>query len=304
MVPDFHDQTVREALAGASLFLAERNVRHPRLSAEVLMQHVLRVNRAYLYAHGEERLEPQAATRYGEWVRRRSLHEPLQYIVGECEFFGVPFFVREGVLIPRPETELLVEWVLKQRPELPPRPVIADIGTGSGAIAVTLALQLAGATIYAVDISHEALAVARENADRHGVGNRIVFLQGDLLSPLLEQGVAVDVLVSNPPYVASGELPGLDREVVEYEPWLALDGGDDGLLFYRKICARLPALIRQRKRLPGSRFAVALEVGAQQAEPVSAWLREAAGTVAHRVAVDHLADLAGIPRIVTARCTF
>jgi len=236
--PTTAKNSVGSALAHGFAYLAEAGIPSPRLDAEVLLAHVLQWNRARLYARPEFELsEPQWAA-FLNAVQRRSRHEPVPYIVGHREFYGLDFLVDRRVLIPRPETELLVVKALEINARQQPgkgRPLLVDVGTGSGILAVSLAVNLPGATVYATDTSPDALAVAAANAARHGVDGRVHLLRGDLLQPLPER---VHIIVANLPYIPSGRLPTLDPDVVEYEPLGALDGGPDGLQPIRHLLAQ------------------------------------------------------------------
>src|SRR5271170_4261428 len=206
-----------------------------RRDAELLLMRVLGCDRAYLLTHPETALTAEQAALYEEWLSRRARHEPVQYIIGEHEFFGLKFRVTPDVLIPRPETEHLVEAALA-RVDRHVAPRIADIGTGSGVIAVALAHALPNARITALDISPTALAVAQENAEVHAAGSRIRFLQSDLLDAVA--GEQFDMMVSNPPYVAEDE--DLEPQVRDYEPASALFAGPEGLDVYRPWPAGIP----------------------------------------------------------------
>lgn len=273
--------TVQEALAQGTAALAAASSPSARLDAEVLLADVLGLRRVDLYARPELALTPAQEERYRMLLERRALREPVSYLVGRKEFFGLTFLVDRRVLIPRPETEVLVEralaWVEGRRG----RPAIADIGTGSGCIAVALASRLPEARIYATDISTEALEVAAENVRRHGVERQVVLLHGDLGDPLPEQ---VDLLVANPPYTVWDTLPA---GITAYEPQLALDGGDDGLAVYRRLLPRLRAHLR-------AGGAAMVEVGDGQAEAVQRLSREMVGEVPLR----SWPDYAGLPRVV------
>jgi release factor glutamine methyltransferase len=208
---------------------------HPeraRLDAEAMLRHQLGRDRAWLLAHGDDAVELANAAAFAEIVGRRLAGEPIQYITGSAEFYGLPFAVAPGVLIPRPETEHLVEEVLRLAAQFP-APRIADIGTGSGAIAVALAHSLQQAQITATDLSEQALGIARKNALHNGVLNRIEFLEGDLFAPLA--GQRFDIVASNPPYVPLADSPSLSVEVREFEPHSALFAGEDGLDLYRRL---------------------------------------------------------------------
>jgi len=262
----------------------------------VLLAHVLKVSRTHLLAHPERVLTASEQAAYEVLVQRCAQGEPLFYLIGRREFYGLDFQVDRRVLIPRPETELLVERALSL---VTPASTIVDVGTGSGCIAVTLAVRLSddrrpssvvgrrSSVIYATDISPAALEVAQANAARHGVAGRITFLQGDLLAPLPGP---VDLIVANLPYVARAEWGGLgaERNVVEFEPAVALDGGRDGLDLFRRFFKQAPAYLA-----PGG--AILLEIGAGQAEAVVR-LAQAAFPAAE---IATTRDYAGLERIVS-----
>jgi release factor glutamine methyltransferase len=248
------------------------------LDAHVLLAAVLGVDRTHLLGHPEQVLSAEQAAQFGAWVERHAAGEPVAYILGRRGFYDLDLLVTSDVLIPRPETELLLEQALafaQQHPGL----TAVDIGTGSGALAVTFAKHAPGATVYAVDISPQALAVAQRNAQAQDVA--VTFLEGDLLGPLIERGVKVDLVMANLPYIATDEVPRLD--VSRYEPVLALDGGPDGLDLVRRLLAQLPQVAR-----PGA--LVLLEIGADQG----------AATLALAGATGRLfQDYAGLDRIVS-----
>ncbi len=231
--------TLGMSLMEGSRFLSRAAIESPRLDAEVLLRHVIGIDRAQLYLRIDETIKAEAEQQYWELLRRRVRREPLAYITGRKEFWSLDFSVTRDVLIPRPETELLVEAALEQtRQGLKSRAKIVDLGTGSGAIAVCLAKELPEAQISAVDISSAALQVARANAERHGVADRIRFLHGDLFAPLAGERESFDLIVANPPYVRSGDVAKLEPEIREWEPMAALDGGRDGLDIYRRIASQ------------------------------------------------------------------
>jgi len=260
---------------------------HPesaRRDADVLLMHTLKKSRAWLMAHGDELLSDELFLSYTELLERRRRGEPIQYITGETEFYGLPFRVTPEVLIPRPETEHLVEKVIELAARFE-QPRIVDVGTGSGAIAVALAHEWLSAVITAIDLSSSALAIARENAKRNEVDLR--FLDGDLLAPVA--GECFEIVVSNPPYVPSGDRATLSVEVREYEPALALFAGDDGLDVYcRLIPAAFGALV------PGGY--VALEIGYGQSKAITELLAKAGFEQ-----IEFVPDLQGIPRVASAR---
>ncbi|HEY1646787.1 MAG TPA: peptide chain release factor N(5)-glutamine methyltransferase [Terracidiphilus sp.] len=262
---------------------------HPdraRPDAETLLFTTLGKNRAWLLAHLDDELPEPAVSRYAEWIERRSFGEPIQYITGEAEFYGLPFHVTRDVLIPRPETEHAVEKGLELAAQFA-APRIVDVGTGSGAIAVALAHNLPGAMVTATDLSDAALNVARENAGRNRVAGQICFLCGDLLAPV--SGERFDVIVSNPPYVPAGDRAALAVEVRDYEPAQALFAGEDGLAIYRRLIpAAFAALV------PGG--SLVLEIGFGQQASVRALLADSGFGE-----IGFTADLQGIPRIACAR---
>lgn len=262
--------------------LQEAGVDTPRLDAEILLADVLGVSRAYLFAHPEKEVTERARQEWHQRLERRRAREPLAYILGRAEFYGLEFTVTPDVLIPRPETEVLVEAVLSVHPVR-----VADIGTGSGCIAVAVAVKLPEVQVWATDISESALRIARENAERHGVARRVKLVQGDLLQPLV--GMRFDVIASNPPYVAESERLSLQPEVREWEPAHALFAGDDPLQFHRRMAAEAHFHLHEGGWLM-------LEVGMGQAESVAFLLQEA-GYRQVRI----LNDLAGIGRVVVGQ---
>jgi len=283
--------TVRDALRVATTRLADAGIPTPRLDAEVLLAHVLGTRREVLYAHPERRLEPDEYAAYQAALERRLTRLPVAYITGRKEFMSLEFVVDENVLIPRPETETLVETVIERlRAREGGATIVADIGTGSGAIAVSIAWFVRDVSLVAVDISPEALRVTRENASRHGVEKRIQFLQGDLLSPLEGRGLEgrVFAIVSNPPYLSRRAMASLPPEVAK-EPRVALAGGGQGVDFARAILEGAP------RYLSDGGF-VALEVGHDQAGLVRGFAAEELGYSS----VDVVRDYAGTERVVVA----
>jgi release factor glutamine methyltransferase len=260
---------------------------HPdraRLDAETLLLHVLGKNKAWLLAYADEEFPDEQATRFLGMIERRYAGEPIQYIIGETEFYGLPFRVTPDVLIPRPETEHLVEKVLELAANFA-APRIVDVGTGSGCIAIALAHKLPHAAVTAIDLSTAALAVAEENAKRNGVAIR--FLEGDLLAPVADE--RFEIVVSNPPYVPATDRSTLAVEVREYEPALALFAGDDGLEVYRRLIpAAFDALI------PGG--FVVLEIGCGLSPAITELL-----TRTGFEQIEFVPDLQGIPRVACAR---
>ena len=279
--------TARSVIAGGTKSLATGP--HPeraRQDAETLLLGVLETSRAWLLAHMDEELDPGDAIRYKLLIHLRYKGEPIQYIAGQCEFYGLPIRVSAGVLIPRPETEHLVDQALLLSARFQ-APRIADVGTGSGCIAIALAHHLPDAKITAIDLSPKALVRASESAALNKVLPRIRLIEGDLLAPVAEE--QFDLIVSNPPYVPEADRPSLSVEVRDYEPALALFAGDDGLEVYRRLIPQAFAAL-----VPGG--ALLLEIGYGQLEPVRALL----GTAGFGE-IDSVPDLRGIPRVVHAR---
>jgi release factor glutamine methyltransferase len=298
-VPEWLCPKVEDCLASGTLLLERAGIETARLDAECLLAHVLASTRWQVILELRRRLTQAEFGRYLALLERRERREPLAYLLGAREFWSLPLAVSSGVLIPRPETETLVEAalaVLRRTPPQPPAPnpqppVVIELCTGTGAIAVALARELAAARIIATDISRRAIRVARANAERHGVTDRITFLRGNLWRALDGQGPAdgVDLVVSNPPYIPSGTLATLMPEV-QWEPRRALDGGPDGLRFHREIIAAAPQHLR-----PGG--LLLLEIGADQAGAVNRFVNATDGFEEPRV----LQDLAGRDRVVVAR---
>ncbi len=256
----------------------------PRRDAELLLLRIIQRDRAFLLTNPDAELTTEQTQQYDQWLRRRAAHEPIQYILGEQEFFGLTFHVTPDVLIPRPETEHLVEALLERVPhdELLQ---IADVGTGSGAIAVALAHSLSQGRITALDISDAALAIALENAKIHHVNDRIRFLNSDLLSAVA--GEQFDAVVSNPPYVAESDRDSLERQVRDYEPVSALFAGPSGLDIYNRLIPQARELLK-----PGGWLLMEIGQGQQDAltQLLSGWSR-----------VGFIDDLQGIPRVACAQ---
>lgn len=279
--------TIEEALRRASFSLRAADIDSPRREAEALLCASLRRPLSYLYAHPDDMLSKEESDLFMSWAERRAAGEPFAYLCGEREFMGLIFYTAPGALIPRPETEILVEAVADSL-KTACRPHILEVGTGSGAIAVSLAVLLPDARVTACDISPAALAVAARNTARHRVGDRVRLLSGDLYAPVEGEKTFFTAVVSNPPYVSSLEMPGLPATVRGFEPALALDGGYDGLDYYRRLTAEIGSLTHRPDLL-------AFEVGKGQAATV-AGLCVAAGYEN----TCRIHDLAGIERVVTA----
>lgn len=286
-------RTVMELIRLAADHLRKSGVGSARLDAELLLGHVLGVDRLALYVGFDRPVMEDEVAAYRRLIAARARRVPVAYLVGYKEFCGLRFAVDPNVLIPRPETELLVERLVGYLTEQGDRHDgairVVDVGTGSGAIAVSVAVKVPTAHVYATDLSPAALAVAARNAQAHGVQERVTFLSGNLLGPLPRALMGhVHAVACNPPYIPTPELGGLEPEVRQ-EPRLALDGGPDGLAVYRKLCREVGPWLQ-----PGGMLV--LEVGAGQSKPVQQLLSQPAGR--WRTEVYH--DYAGYDRIVTA----
>ena len=283
------EMRLRVALAQAATVLENAGIEESNLDAELLLVHALGITRAQFHAHPQSQLSPTELVRYRQLIERRARREPVAYIVGHKEFYGLDLFVDERVLIPRPETELLVEKAIEVSQR---QSVVADVGTGSGAIAVSLAVHLPQALVYATDASPAALEVAARNCRRHSVEDRIHLLQGHLLEPLPEP---IDLIVANLPYVSRAELAQLPPEISHYEPREALDGGPDGLDCIRRLLTLRQAQdVAQAGGHLKSRGIVLLEIGATQGEAVVALARRNFPAARVQIAQDY----AGLDRAV------
>lgn len=311
--------TIGRILKWTEQYFRDKGIESPRLDAEVLLAHVLEKQRIYLYVHFDEPLQPAELAAYREMIKQRVLRVPVAQILGEKEFMGLTFKVTADTLVPRPDTEILVQAAVERlkamkgeakAPEdealadgeeassaanrdeaavdVSQEPLrIADIGTGSGAICLSVLRYLAGTVADTVDISPAARAVAEENAASLGLQDRVTFHTGDLLQPLV--GMTFAAILSNPPYIPEADIAGLAPEVRLKEPHTALSGGQDGLDFYRRLAKEAPAML-----VPGG--FMAFEVGIHQAEPVAA-LAKANPLIAR---TEILPDYAGIDRVVVA----
>jgi len=256
--------SIRGALLWGVQVLRQAGLENSRLDAEVLLRHTLDMEKEQLYMNGDSPISAGQEAKFRELLLRRSRREPVVYITGHKEFWSLDFFVTPAVLIPRPETELLVEVALQYARQFASRSSVKvlDIGTGSGAISVCLAKEQPTAAIVAVDISPVALDVARVNARRHGVVDRIRFLPRDLFAPVNAVAETFDLIVSNPPYIRSGELPRLAPDIHRWEPTIALDGGPDGFDTYRRI-------IEEGHKYLVTGGSIVLEIGADMAPDVA-----------------------------------
>jgi release factor glutamine methyltransferase len=286
--------TVRRALRQAAASLSGAGIESARLDAELLLAEALGLDRSKLYLHYEAPLEARAEERYRALLARRVDGEPAAYITGRREFWSLDFLVTPAVLVPRPETEMLVEvavGLFEAESQISERKFqILDLGTGSGAISISLAKEITNAEVWATDVSLDALEIARANARRHGVERKIHFLSGDVFEPVRDRPELFDMIISNPPYVRRAALDALPRDVRDFEPRVALDGGADGLEFYRRI---IPGALGY---LTMSGF-LAVEIGADMGEDVARLFTDAGGYAPPQLC----RDLAGKQRIVCAR---
>ena len=284
--------TAADLVSEAAGALAAAGRPEPERDAALLLGHVLGVDRAALHARPQRAVDDAAAGRFRALVARRVAREPLQYLTGLQEFWSLPFRVTPAVLIPRPETEGILETLFAL--DLPPEPLLLDLGTGSGCLAVAAARERPRARVVATDVSEAALEVARGNARALGVGERIAFRHGDLFAALTpeEGAVRFDAILSNPPYIGAAELDTLEPEVREHEPREALSPGADGLAVHRRIVAEAPDHLA-----PGGHLLV--EIGMGQGDAVQALY-----AAQLRLRLTRLrADLAGIPRVAVSRTT-
>jgi release factor glutamine methyltransferase len=281
--------TIKELLTWTTKYLQDKGFESARLEAQVLLAHVLGCNKIDLMVRYDEQPTDLQRAKFRELVKRRVEHWPVAYLIGRRDFYLLSFEVTPAVLIPRPETETLVLSALDRlKGKLTAN--VLDLGTGSGCIAVSIAHQFKGATVTAVDVSPDAIEVAKRNATTHGVSDRVRFLLGDLFDPI-PSGSSFDLIVSNPPYVTPSELANLAPEVRDHEPRLALDGGPDGLNFYRRIASGAEAYL-----IPGG--TVLVEIGSTQEAAVRSIFTAAGFTVGNSIK-----DATGRLRVVTATKT-
>lgn len=283
--------TLAEAIQKAAEILSAQSVPNARLDAELLLRHALGKDRAWLLVHMQDRLDDQVQRSFERSIERRKLREPLQYITGGQEFWGLPFRVTPDVLIPRPETEFVVEAALKAVSGIS-TPVIVDLCTGSGCIAISLAKELPKARVFATDRSDRAVLIAQENARLNGVADRIRFLEGDLFGPLEEMDLRgrIDCIAANPPYVRSGDLTALQPEVRDFEPEMALVAGPEGTEISERIILQAPEYLK-------SGCSLIMEMGLGQAAALRKIIEET-----HMFgSIEIVKDLAGIERVITAK---
>lgn len=282
---------ISEALRWAEDSLSRSGIASSRLDAEVLLAEILRCDRSFLYGHPEFLLSSQAEELLRIWIRRRSRNLPTAYILGKKEFWSLEFRVTPAVLIPRPETELLAAVSLERAKEGKAE-LIVEVGCGAGALLVSLARELGGSRFCATDSSSDALWLARQNAKRYGVEGRISFLRGDLFASLRGRRWEgrLDLVISNPPYIPRGEIASLPRDIRLYEPKKALDGGKDGLSFYRRLIPQAARFLR-----PGGWLI--LEMGQDQSQDIREIFSKSRGFGEPNI----VRDYQGIERVISAR---
>ena len=292
LLPPVVTVTLAEAINNAANLLSTAGITNARLDAEVLLSHIITKDRVWLITHRDDVLDDDHQRDFADVVQRRTRREPLQHIIGNQEFWGLEFIVSPDVLIPRPETEFIIEAALAIVQDRNTLVRIIDLCTGSGCIAVSLAKELTAARIIATDASEKALAIARENTRRHGVSEHIRFLLGDLFEPLEELDIRgqIDIIVSNPPYVQAGDLSTLQPEVRDYEPEMALIAGPEGTEMAKRIIQRAPEYLKKNGTL-------IMEMGLGQAEALTRMV-EATGAFGN---LERVKDLAGIERVIVAR---
>lgn len=260
----------------------------PQLDAEVLLGHVLNKDRIYLIINRNQEVEEEKLEKYKEFIERRKKGEPVAYITNSREFYSYEFYVEKGVLIPRPDTEILVEEVIKRTKHLE-SPVIVDVGCGSGAISITLAKEIKNSKVYALDIMDTPIKVTSINAKKLGVDDRVEIIKSDVFSNLPDSlKNNVDVIVSNPPYIRNEVIPTLMVDVKDYEPFEALSGGEDGLIFYKKIAKEALEYLKKDGLL-------AFEIGYDQREDLFKILKD------NYKDIECIKDLAGLDRVIVAR---
>ena len=286
--------TVFEILNWSAHYLKDHRVENPRLNAELLLAHTLSLSREGLYVRLQNLIRKEEKETVEGLIKRRISGEPLQYILGHQEFWSIDFQVDSRALIPRPETELLVEQallILSENPFNRP-PFVLEIGTGSGAVAIALAKEAKDIFMVASDISRDALRLAKENAASSGFLHQLKFVNGNLFDPfrLLREREPFDLILSNPPYIPFPEIEGLDKEVRDYEPIIALDGGEDGLTFYRDIISQAPLYLKKGGWL-------LLEIGQAQGGKVSELIDKRGDFSMPQL----LKDLSGLERMVKAQ---
>jgi release factor glutamine methyltransferase len=279
--------TLAQALQQSAYVLSANGIEDSHIDARMLLGHAANLSPVQIYTEPEQTLSREEKDKLQKLIRRRLQHEPTAYILKHKEFYGIDFYVDSRVLIPRPETEILVDAALKfagSRRYLTGPLLVADIGTGCGAIAISLALNLPGSKVYATDLSSSALEVAKLNCENHKVTEQVTLLSGNLLQPLPEP---VDLILANLPYIKNSELPNLSPEIAKFEPRMALDGGRNGLDYIRQ-------LLEQVKEQINTGGCLLLEIGRNQEKDVSRLIH----SCLNRVNIEYIEDLNGIKRVV------
>jgi release factor glutamine methyltransferase len=285
------ERTISGAFNWGSRLLKERGIESPRVDAELLLREALKMDQVELYLSSHRALTPPQFASYKSLINKRIRGEPIQYILGRREFWSLDLKVAPKVFIPRPETELVVEEALKIfREARGPTLRFMEVGTGSGAIAIALAKEMEGCFIVAEDVSWEAIVLAKENTEIHEVSGNIRFLVGDLFSALKEAKSRFDLIISNPPYIPSSKIGTLPREIAEFEPRVALDGGPDGLQFIKKIVMGSRSFLKDGGWLM-------LELGERQGEAIAEMIRKAGFFESPSITKDH----SGADRVIRAR---
>jgi release factor glutamine methyltransferase len=278
---------IRRLLSWTEIFFRDKSIENPRLEAQILLAHILGCKKIDLYVRSDDEPTDQQRNAFKALIKKRVDGCPVAYLVGQREFYRLSFDVNPAVLIPRPETEFVVMECLRAL-KMKESPRVLDVGTGSGCIALSIAQQHATARLTATDISGEALNVARANAAKHGLSERIRFIEGDLLSPV--EGERFDAIASNPPYVSENEMASLAKDVRDFEPHLALAGGADGMALYRRLIAAVP------RNLEDGGYII-LEIGATQERAVRELIenQQCFESIATRL------DSQKLPRVVSAQ---
>lgn len=263
------DWTIQKLLNWVTQYFTEKGLESPRLSAELLISDVLQLKRIELYTQFDKPVGKESLDKLHDLVKRAGKHEPIEYLTGKCEFYGLQFHITPACLIPRPETELLVERAIEFLQNRAGEQLVCDLCTGSGCIAVAVAKNHAKAKIIATDVSNEALETAEQNAEKYQLGERMKLLHGDLFEPVIPEldRYKFDLVVCNPPYITSGEFETLDKNVRNYEPKSALLAGEDGLDIYRRIAEQVEKFLKEDS-------ALMLEIGYRQADAVTRLLEE------------------------------
>ena len=281
--------TILKLLHWTTDYFKRNKVAEPRASAEVLLAHLLSEDRLFLYLNYDRPMETEELTAFRTFVKRRIAGEPSQYITGMQEFWSLPFRVSPDVLIPRPETEVLLETVLEFLGSPDPEVSVVDLGTGSGAIAVALARELRVINLVATDSSMAAVKLAQENALMNQIDSKIHFVCADMFSAFSSTSAKFTVVATNPPYVSHAEFSKLSPEIRDYEPRYALDGGPDGLAAIRRIIKEAPTVLSPKG-------ALIMEIGADQAESVSALVKDSQQYESYRI----IRDYSGLDRVLLA----